>query len=146
MGWVVVRLVSVLRSEHDALIQANRQLAQRAATIGQLTESRERNRLARELHDTLAHSLTGVSVQLQALGTLMEHDQPEAAKAQLKETQTTVRERYQGITARYRGAAGVAFGRPGSCRKPCASYVTNNLSTPASILIAQLKMSRRWIR
>ncbi len=72
------------------MLAANRRLAQRAATIEQLAESRERNRLARELHDTLAHSLTGVSVQLQALATLMQHD-PEAAEAQLKETQATVR-------------------------------------------------------
>jgi signal transduction histidine kinase len=91
IGWVVLKLVESLRAERDALIEANRQLGQRAATIEQLTESRERNRLARELHDTLAHSLTGVSVQLQALGTLMQHDQPEAAQAQLLETQATVR-------------------------------------------------------
>jgi len=91
LGWVVVRLVDAFRSEHDALIRANQQLAQRAATIEQLAESRERNRLARALHDTLAHSLSGVSVQLQALDTLMQHDQPEAAKTQLKDTQATVR-------------------------------------------------------
>lgn len=91
LGWVVMRLVGALRAEQRALLRANKQLAQRAATIEQLAESRERNRLARELHDTLAHSLTGVSVQLQALDTLMKHD-PDAAEAQLKETQATVRE------------------------------------------------------
>lgn len=90
LGWVVVRLVGALRAEHTALKRANQQLMQRAATIEQLAESRERNRLARDLHDTLAHSLTGVSVQLQALDTLMQHD-PAAAEAQLKETQVTVR-------------------------------------------------------
>lgn len=31
----------------------------------QLAVSRERNRLARELHDTLAHSLTAISVSLE---------------------------------------------------------------------------------
>ncbi len=90
IGWVVLRLVEALRAEHNALVVANRQLAQRAATIEQLTESRERNRMARELHDTLAHSLTGVSVQLQALETLLKYD-PAAAEAQLSETQATVR-------------------------------------------------------
>ena len=91
LGWVVMRLVTALQSEHQSLLDANRRLTQRAATIEQLAESRERNRLARELHDTLAHSLTGVSVQLQALDTLMQYD-PAAAEIQLKETQTTVRE------------------------------------------------------
>ena len=90
LGWVVMRLVTALQSEHQSLLDANRRLTQRAATIEQLAESRERNRLARELHDTLAHSLTGVSVQLQALDTLMQHD-PAAAESQLKETQVTVR-------------------------------------------------------
>ncbi len=66
-------------------------LAARAATVEQLTESRERNRLAREMHDTLAHSLTGLSVQLQALGRLMASD-PDAAQAQLKAAQATVRD------------------------------------------------------
>jgi signal transduction histidine kinase len=33
--------------------------------LEQLTVSRERNRLARELHDTLAHSLTAISVSLE---------------------------------------------------------------------------------
>lgn len=88
---VVERLAAAQRSEQAALEQANRRLAARAATVEQLTESRERNRLAREMHDTLAHSLTGLSVQLQALGRLMTSD-PDAAQAQLKAAQVTVRD------------------------------------------------------
>jgi signal transduction histidine kinase len=90
LGYVVMRMVMALRSEHDALLAANRQLAKRAATVEQLAESRERNRLARELHDTLAHALSGLSVQLQALATLMDHD-PAAARTALQEAQETVR-------------------------------------------------------
>jgi len=90
LGYVVLQLINGLRAEHLRLIAANRQLAQRAATVEQLAESRERNRLARELHDTLAHSLTGLSVQLKALETLLIHD-PARADAQLKEAQATVR-------------------------------------------------------
>ena len=59
-----------------------------------MTESRERNRLAREIHDTLAHSLTGLSVQLQALGRLLTTD-PTAAQVQLKAAQATVRDGIQ---------------------------------------------------
>ena len=90
LGWVIGYLVDAQRTEHQALQAANRQLAQRAATIEQLAESRERNRLARELHDTIAHALSGLSVQLQALGTLMKHD-PDGAQAQLREAQATAR-------------------------------------------------------
>ncbi len=91
VGFVVERLADAQRREHQALEAANRQLMLRAATAEELAESRERNRLARELHDTLAHSLTGLSLQLQALGRVMDDD-PAAATAQLKAAQATVRE------------------------------------------------------
>jgi signal transduction histidine kinase len=90
LSYIVMSLVEFLRAEHTALQAANRQLARRAVTSAQLAESRERNRLARELHDTLAHSLTGLSVQLQALERLLLHD-PQAARSLLKEAQATVR-------------------------------------------------------
>ena len=90
VGFVIMRFVSAQQGERQALEAANRQLAVRAATAEQLAESRERNRLARELHDTLAHSLTGLSLQLQALETLLDHDLV-AARAQLDEAQETVR-------------------------------------------------------
>lgn len=90
LGYVVMLLVEAQKQEHRALEQANRQLAQRAATAEQLAESRERNRMARELHDILAHSLTALSLQLQAVGTLLDHE-PAEAKAQLREAQLTTR-------------------------------------------------------
>jgi signal transduction histidine kinase len=46
----------------------------------QLAVSRERNRMARDLHDTLAHSLSALTVQLEALRTLMDNE-PAAARA-----------------------------------------------------------------
>jgi len=52
-----------------------------AATIEQLAVSRERNRLARDLHDTLAHSLAALTVHLEALRTLQAHDPAEAQEA-----------------------------------------------------------------
>lgn len=88
IGYVVMLLVEAQKKEHAALEQANRQLAQRAATATQLAESRERNRVARELHDILAHSITALSLQLQAVGTLLDHD-PAEAKTLLREAQAT---------------------------------------------------------
>jgi len=72
VGHMIVRLVSVQRLQRQRLTEANVQLAQHASTLEQLTISRERNRLARELHDTLAHSLSGVAVQLEAIDTLLD--------------------------------------------------------------------------
>jgi signal transduction histidine kinase len=69
LGWVVTRLVHSQRQQRDELSAANKQLLQHSATLDQLATSRERNRLSRELHDTLAHTLSGLSVQLDALLT-----------------------------------------------------------------------------
>jgi len=60
------------------LEEAYGRLQRHAATVEQLAGSRERNRMARDLHDTLAHSLAALSVQLEALRTLIRRD-PEAA-------------------------------------------------------------------
>lgn len=74
VSWLIQRQ----REQQQALAAANRKLAQFAATTEQLAVSQERNRLARELHDTLAHSLSGVSVQLEAVQALWEVDRSAA--------------------------------------------------------------------
>jgi signal transduction histidine kinase len=56
------------------------QLARYASALEQLAVSRERNRIAREMHDTLAHTLSAVSVQLKALEVLWESNPGEARR------------------------------------------------------------------
>jgi signal transduction histidine kinase len=90
LGYVVMLLVEAQQREHRALEDANRQLAQRAATAAQLAESRERNRMARELHDILAHSLAALGLQLQVIAKLIDHNLDEA-KEELREAQTVAR-------------------------------------------------------
>lgn len=65
VGVFISLLVARLREQRESLRAANANLAHYASTLEQLTVSRERNRLARELHDTLAHSLTAISVSLE---------------------------------------------------------------------------------
>jgi signal transduction histidine kinase len=65
IGYFINVLVHRLRTQREQLMQANARLTHYASTIEQLSISRERNRLARELHDTLAHTLSGLSVQLE---------------------------------------------------------------------------------
>jgi signal transduction histidine kinase len=67
VGHIVSRLIDIQRRQRRQLMQANQQLAQHASTLEQLAVSRERNRLARELHDTLAHTLSGLAVNLEAI-------------------------------------------------------------------------------
>ncbi len=54
--------------------EARRSLATHSTTLEHLATSRERNRLARELHDTLAHSLSGIAVQLEAVKAVWDND------------------------------------------------------------------------
>ena len=81
--YLVPLIVSVLaereRQQHSEVDAAHQRLRRYAATVEQLAISRERNRLARDLHDTLAHSLSALTVQLQALRTLLAND-PGAAR------------------------------------------------------------------
>ncbi|MGB0389228.1 MAG: sensor histidine kinase [Ardenticatenaceae bacterium] len=67
VGYFTSALNSRLRAQQRALSEANAQLRDQASTREELTISQERNRMARELHDTLAHTLSGLSVQLQAV-------------------------------------------------------------------------------
>ncbi len=85
VGYMVTELMTTQREQRKALTQANLKLGQYAITLEQLGISRERNRLARELHDTLAHTLSGIAVQLEAMKTILEPNQGEA-QAMLDQT------------------------------------------------------------
>ncbi len=85
LGWLVVRLMTIQREQRQALKEANRKLTHHAATLEQLATTRERNRLARELHDTLAHTLSAVAVQLEATNALWT-TKPEQAHARLQKS------------------------------------------------------------
>lgn len=76
VAWLMQRQ----RAQRTELQQANRKLALTATTVEQLAVSHERNRMARELHDTLAHSLSAVSVQLEAVNALWDVEPAEARK------------------------------------------------------------------
>ena len=67
---------------NKGLNTANKKLREYAMTIAGLTEIRERNRLAREIHDTLGHALTGIVAGLDACMVTMDIA-PEATKVQL---------------------------------------------------------------
>ena len=67
VGYVITRMIGAQREQRQKLADANARLSHYAATVEQLAVSHERNRLARELHDTLAHTLSSLSVQLEAV-------------------------------------------------------------------------------
>jgi signal transduction histidine kinase len=85
VGWIENRLVTLQRSQHEQLIEANQKLREYALASEKLAQTQERNRLARELHDTLAHTLSSSSVQLEAIKALFDRD-PDEAKKMLSKT------------------------------------------------------------
>jgi signal transduction histidine kinase len=87
---VLVRIVSQMRQQRVELQEANRKLVLYANTLEQLTESRERNRIARELHDTLTHTLSSVAVQLEGVKSLWESD-PETSRSMLEQSLAVTR-------------------------------------------------------
>ena len=76
------------------LQEANRQLEEYAKESVRMTETKERNRLAREIHDTLGHALTGIITGIEACTALMDVA-PEATKVQLNAIAEVAR---QGVT------------------------------------------------
>jgi len=75
---MIANLVKIQREQRQSLTYANKRLAQHASTVEQLAISRERNRLARELHDVLAHTLSGVAVELEGLRAMLGQDTDQA--------------------------------------------------------------------
>ena len=73
------------------LEQANSQLHEYAAMSEKVAETRERNRLAREIHDTIGHVLTGISAGLDACVALIDVS-PEKTKQQLEVISNVTRE------------------------------------------------------
>ena len=89
-----MHLNNQLNSANDELKYVNMQLSEYAKESEKMAETKERNRLAREIHDTLGHSLTGIITGIEACTTLMDVA-PEATKEQLKAIAEVAR---QGIT------------------------------------------------
>ncbi len=75
-------LYAQLGQKNTELEHANRDLKNLADIREQMGKTEERNRLAREIHDTLGHTLTGISAGLDACITIFDSD-PEAVKNQL---------------------------------------------------------------
>jgi signal transduction histidine kinase len=78
------------------LTDANRKLREYAVQAEELAVTRERNRLAREIHDCLGHYLTVINVQIEAARVMANHDSARAQDA-LDKAQKLTQEGLQEI-------------------------------------------------
>jgi signal transduction histidine kinase len=74
-----VYMATSAQAERERAEQANAQLREHALQVEDMTVLRERNRIAREVHDTIAHAFTGMIMQLEAVKLLLEIDLVQAA-------------------------------------------------------------------
>ena len=78
------------------LHEANQRLRKNAVELEHLTETRERNRLAREIHDTLGHTLTGIVMGTEAVGAILDAA-PEEAKRRIEIVHKTAKEGLEDV-------------------------------------------------
>lgn len=84
-------LYEKLSAANQDLQKANSQLQDYALITEKMGETKERNRLAREIHDTLGHLLTGISAGIDAcIATVLQS--PETTKKQLEVISDVARE------------------------------------------------------
>ena len=70
---------------------ANQKLRESAAQVEELATTQERNRLAREIHDSLGHYLTVINVQLEAAQAVAQSD-PARAREAVRKAQSLAQE------------------------------------------------------
>ncbi len=93
-GWVSLQAIRDRKRSEQLLAElqeAHSQLQDYASRVEELTIAQERNRIAREMHDTLGHRLTIASVQLEGAQRLIPSN-PERAAQILSTVREQVRE------------------------------------------------------
>ncbi|MBB2478823.1 sensor histidine kinase [Bacillus sp. APMAM] len=65
-----------LNDSHEELRKAHQQLSEYSKQVEDLTVIQERNRIAREIHDTVGHNMTALLVQIQLAKELLKIDVP----------------------------------------------------------------------
>ena len=71
---VMMETLSNESKGRENLREANEKLKQYSSLLKEHSKIRERNRIARDIHDSLGHSLTGINLQLEAAGKLFNID------------------------------------------------------------------------
>ncbi len=101
------KLLNAQREQTEALLHqleesnrerelAHTQLQQYANEVEELTVDRERTRMAREIHDTLGHYLTILSIQLETISKLQERD-PSRAIVEVAEARRVAAQAMQEV-------------------------------------------------
>lgn len=77
---------------YDELLVTNRKLKAYAYEIKQLTMVEERTKIARDLHDTLGHDMTGLIMQMEMSSRLLEQNQTDQGMSLLEAAKKSARD------------------------------------------------------
>ena len=89
--FVVSRIAANERRARSELAAANQRLQAYATQAEALATTQERNRLAREIHDTLAQGFTGIALQLEAVDSALAGGRLDVAAQRLGQAQSLAR-------------------------------------------------------
>jgi signal transduction histidine kinase len=99
LGRFAAENIEIHAAQAQALAElqaAHEALQRQAANAEELAILKERSRLSRELHDTLGHALSAITMQMEAVRRVMARD-PEQAQALLTEAQDAARAAMQDL-------------------------------------------------
>ncbi|WP_053733866.1 sensor histidine kinase [Nocardia sp. NRRL S-836] len=85
------------------MVRANRALSLAQEEIAALARTEERNRLARDLHDVLGHSLTTITLKAGVARRLLERESPDRALAEIREVEDLTRQALSDVRATVSG-------------------------------------------
>ncbi|NJL43083.1 MAG: histidine kinase [Pseudanabaena sp. SU_2_4] len=100
---LLVDAVLAERKGQEQLAKANAQLRQYALRVEELATEQERNRIARDIHDSLGHSLTVFNIHIAAALRLL-HSDPTEAEALLLEVKQLGTQALQEVRQSVKGA------------------------------------------
>ncbi|SDO60655.1 two-component system, NarL family, sensor histidine kinase DesK [Klenkia soli] len=93
----------------DQVLLRNVELTRAREQIVELAISRERERLARDVHDILGHSLTVITVKSELVGRLLEDAGPERARVEVAEIEQLARGALADVRATVAGTREVSL-------------------------------------
>ncbi|SDG49408.1 sensor histidine kinase [Klenkia brasiliensis] len=93
----------------DQVLLRNAQLSRARELVVDLAVSRERERVARDVHDILGHSLTVITVKTELVGRLIEATGPDRARTEVAEIEQLARSALADVRATVAGTREVSL-------------------------------------
>lgn len=90
------RLYDKLRISEENLIEANNKLEEYLSSIEELTIVKERNRISREIHDSVGHALSTAMIQLSAMEVIASKEES-ALKDMISNLRSFINESFQDV-------------------------------------------------